>query len=589
MNSYRLDRKLAAVLAADVVGYSRMMAHDEAGALAALKLHRQAVFNPIVERYAGRIIKLIGDGTLVEFGSVVDAVNCALAIQRAVVAEAGASSAGIALRIGINLGDVIVEGDDIYGDGVNIAARLEPLAEPGGICIASIVSESVAGRIDAAFEDGGDVELKNIDRPVRIWRWHPTFKGRVPPSRASAKHGLGPRPSLAVLPFQNMSGSLEQEYFADGIVEDLITALSRFRSFAVIARNSSFVYKGRAIDVRQVARELGVRYVLEGSVRRAGNRLRISAQLVEGASGEHLWAEHFDGLADEVFDFQDRITESVVAIVEPHIQIAEIALSRRERPESLAGYDLYLQTMGIYYSIAPDNNAGSLALISKAIELEPNNPTYLSIAAALLQQRGSMGWESPTGDNRSLCLNYVERALANNHGDACVAARCGNTMIQYLKLYDRGMELVRQAVATNPNNLDVVSIAGVVNVHCGNLDDAVAHFLRAERLNPGGLGANWNLAGLAHAELLRGNYEEALSWASKSMAVNAQFDPCYWMLIAANVRLGRMEEAQRHLAALLTISSGATVASIRAGQAAKQPDRIEPILDALRLAGMPEA
>ena len=241
------------------------------------------------------------------------------------------------------------DGGDIYGDGVNVAARLEPLAEPGGICIASIVKESIVGRVNALFEDGGEVQLKNIDRPIHIWRWRPP-QSRAAKSAVPLKSVDSMRPSLAVLPFQNMSGDVEQEYFADGVVEDIITALSRFRSFAVIARNSSFVYKGRATDVRQVARELGVRYVLEGSIRRAATRLRITAQLVEGATGAHLWAEHYDGSAEDIFDFQDRITESVVAIVEPHIKSAEIARSRRERPESIEAYDLYLQAMGSFYS-----------------------------------------------------------------------------------------------------------------------------------------------------------------------------------------------------------------------------------------------
>ncbi|SCW90113.1 TolB amino-terminal domain-containing protein [Rhizobium mongolense subsp. loessense] len=589
MTEGQINRKLSAILVADVVGYSRMMASDEAGTLTALKHHRQSIFNPAVARHNGRIIKLLGDGVLAEFGSAVDAVNFALAVQRTPTAGADTSHRGIVLRIGINLGDVIIDGDDIYGDGVNIAARLEPLAEAGGICIASIVKESIIGRIDAAFEDGGEVQLKNIDRSVRIWRWRPT--GEADSGRAVSLKGVhSPRPSLAVLPFQNISSEVEQEYFADGIVEDMITALSRFRSFAVIARNSSFVYKGRAIDVREVARELGVRYVLEGSVRRAGARLRITAQLVDGATGAHLWAEHYDGSAEEIFDFQDRITENVVAIVEPQIKIAEIALSRRERPESIEAYDFYLQTMGSFYSDVPDRNAAGLALISKAIDLEPNNASYLATAVMLLMQRGTQGWKLPgVDDQRALCSSYIERALAHGHGDASVAGICGNTLIQYMKEYDRGFELVRQAVAFNPNNLDVVNFAGVAHLHCGSLDEAVTYFLRAERLSPNRLGAHWNLTGLAHVEMVRGNYEEALIWARKSMAANAYYGPCFWMLIAANARLARMEEARRHLAALLAISPGVTVAGIRAGQAAKYPERIEPILEGLLLAGMPEA
>ncbi|MBD9447616.1 adenylate/guanylate cyclase domain-containing protein [Rhizobium sp. RHZ01] len=590
MTDVQTNRKLSAILVADVVGYSRMMAKDEAGTLAALKHHRLSVFNPEVENHNGRVIKLVGDGALVEFGSAVDAVKFALSVQRTAAASGNdASHPGITLRIGINLGDVVIDGDDIYGDGVNIAARLEPLAEPGGVCIASSVRENIVGRVDAEFEDGGDVQLRNIDRPVRIWKWQPD--AHPSPTSAllqKAKDNL--RPSLAVLRFQNMSGDVQQEYFADGVVEDMITALSRFRSFAVIARNSSFIYKGRAIDVRQVARELGVRYVLEGSVRRAGNRLRITAQLVEGATGAHLWAEHYDGSAEEIFDFQDRITESVVSIVEPQIKSAEIALSRRERPESIEAYDFYLQTMGSFYSDMPERNDASLALINKAIALEPNNATYLATAVGLLMQRGTLGWKLPgVEDQRALCENYIERALVHGHGDASVVGICGNTLMQYLKQYDRGFELVCQAVAFNPNNLDVVNYAGVANLHCGSLDEAVTYFLRAERLSPNSLGAHWNLTGLAHVEMVRGNYEEALAWGRKSMAANAYYGPCFWMMIAANAKLGRMDEARRHLAGLLAFSPGVTVARIRAGQAAKNPNRIEPILTGLALAGMPEA
>jgi TolB-like protein/Flp pilus assembly protein TadD len=587
MSHDHVDRRLAAILAADVVGYSRMMATDETATLAALKLHRQCVFDPTVASHNGRLVKLMGDGSLVRFDSVVDAVNCALALQNR-AGNVDAPPPEIVLRIGINLGDVTFDGGDIYGDGVNVAARLEPLAEPGGICIAAIVKESIVGRVNALFEDGGGVRLKNIDRPIHIWKWRPP-RSTAAKSVVPLKTGDSMRPSLAVLPFQNISGDVDQEYFADGVVEDIITALSRFRSFAVIARNSSFIYKGQAIDIRQVAQELGVRYVLEGSIRRAGSRLRITAQLVEGATGAHLWAEHYDGSTEDVFDFQDRITECVVAIVEPQIKIAEIALSRRERPESIEAYDFYLQTMLYFYSDTPERNHDGLTLINKAIALEPNNAIYLATAVGLLMQRGTLGWKlAGVEDQRAVCENYIERALVHGHGDATVAGICGNTLIQYLKEYDRGFELVRQAVAFNPNNLDVVNFAGVANLHCGSLDEAVTYFLRAERLSPNSLGAHWNLTGLAHVEMVRGNYEEALALARKSMAANAYYGPCFWMMIAANAKLGRMEEARQHLAGLLAFSPGVTVARLRAGQPAKIPERMEPILDGLRLAGMPE-
>jgi adenylate cyclase len=310
MAEERVNRKLAAILAADVVGYSRLMGADEAGTLAALKRHREAIFDPAVGAHKGRIVKLIGDGVIAEFGSVIDAVSCAVSVQRssATTPDQSASQPIIVLRIGINLGDVIIEGDDIYGEGVNIAARLEPLAEPGGVCISSIVNESVGNRIDVRFQDGGEISVKNIDRPIRVWKWHPS--ATVPTAARSNTASPEPNsdtPSIAVLPFTNMSGDPEQEYFSDGISEDIITDLSKITGLMVIARNSSFTYKGRSVDVRTVGADLGVRSVLEGSIRRAGNRVRITAQLTDAATGAHLWAERYDRDLTDIFEVQDEV------------------------------------------------------------------------------------------------------------------------------------------------------------------------------------------------------------------------------------------------------------------------------------------
>jgi adenylate cyclase len=315
MAEERVNRKLAAIFAADVVGYSRLMAADEAGTLAALKRHHELVFDPAVAAHNGRIVKLIGDGTIVEFGSVVDAVNCAISVQRSNCAlrDEASGQSKIILRIGINLGDVIIEGDDIYGDGVNIAARLEPLAEPGGICVSSIVNESVGNRIDVRFQDGGEIRVKNIDRPIRVWKWHPgaTTLTAARPNAAKPEANGAPA-SIAVLPFTNMSGDPEQEYFSDGVSEDIITDLSKIAGLTVIARNSSFTYKGRSVDVRTIGRDLGVRSVLEGSIRRAANRVRITAQLTDAATGGHLWADRYDRDLTDIFEVQDEVVERIV-------------------------------------------------------------------------------------------------------------------------------------------------------------------------------------------------------------------------------------------------------------------------------------
>ena len=320
------QRRLAAIVSADVAGYSRLMGRDESGTLAALKALRQEVVDPAIASHGGRIVKTTGDGLLLEFPSVVNAVRCAVEVQTAMAdrTAAIAEDRRIAFRIGINIGDIIVEGDDIFGDGVNVAARLQEIAAPGGICVSARVHEDVRDRLDTAFDDGGTQTLKNIARPVQVWRWQPGTAALPKPAPAPTALPLPDKPSIAVLPFQNMSGDPEQEYFADGVVEEIITALSRFNSLFVIARNSSFTYKGKSVDIKQVGRELGVRYVLEGSIRKAANRVRITGQLVESETGNHLWADRFDGALEDVFTLQDVVTEKVIAHLAPSVERAEI-------------------------------------------------------------------------------------------------------------------------------------------------------------------------------------------------------------------------------------------------------------------------
>ena len=581
------NRRLAAILAADVVGYSRMMAGDEAATLAALKHHREVVFDPAVAEHHGRIVKLIGDGTLVEFGSVVDAVNCAISVQRTIAADT-TPGPKIRLRIGVNLGDIIIiDGDDIYGDGVNVAARLEPLAEPGGVCISAIVNDSVGGRVGVTFQDGGEVQIKNVDRPIRIWKWHPDLSdGERPAPAGSSPAERGARPSLAVLPFQNLSGDAAQDYFADGVVEDVITALSRFRSFAVIARNSSFVYKGRAVDVRQVSRELGVRYVLEGSVRRAGSRLRITAQLIDGATGAHIWAHNYDGAVEDIFDVQDRIIESVVAVIEPQIQQAEIERARRKRPENLGAYDLYLRALRNIHAASPENNAAALELLNRAIALDPGYAGALAVAAWGLEHRTSMGWPPVTADDRQRGLQFARAALAIGGDDPDVVAHCALVILALGREYDQGLEIVRRAVEANPNDAMVLTRAGICHLKGGSLDEAMTLLNRVIRLSPGDTFAA--KTGIANVHLCLGHYQDALDWAGRSLAENPRFDPTHWILIAANAHLGRLDEAKRALAVLLATVPGTTVARVARGQHTKDPHRTEVLIEGLRLAEMPE-
>lgn len=583
-----LSRRLAAVLCADVAGYSALVGADESGTVAALKGHQTAVLQ-LLERHGARVVDLAGDGIVAEFSSTVSAVEAGVAMQL-LMAERNADvpvAKRLVFRIGINQGDVVHDDTHIYGDGINIAARLQSIAEPGGIYISGKVFDEVRDRMKAAgFRDLGEKELKNIARPVRVFEVVTGAKSRT------RGREFGPvmprRPSVAVLPFDNMSGNSEEEYFADGVVEDIITALSRFKDFAVIARNSSFVYKGRAVDVRQVAKELGVRYLLEGSVRRARDRLRITAQLIDATTGAHLWADKFDGTLEDIFDFQDRITATVASLVEPTIRWAEIERSRRERPDSVEAYDLYLQALPMHLSQTKDANAEAIALLLRAIEFEPNNATYLVYAGNAMLHRSTQGWPAIGADDAALGIELVERALANARDDAVALSLCSMMLIHNLKDYDRGLELMRRAVEINPNNLTVMIFAGITHLHVGNLDDAIAFSEHAIRLSPSLDGAHWPLTAISHAHLVKGNYEDALVWAKRSMSANPSFVCTYWMLAAANAHLGRMDEAKRHLTTLKRLSPGVTVALIWAGQPQRDPSRLQAILDGLRLAGLEE-
>jgi TolB-like protein len=385
----RVERRLTAILAADVAGYSRLTGLDEEGTHARLTEHFRCLVNPKIAEHHGRIVKATGDGLLVEFASVVDALRCAVEVQRG-MAERNtevAQDKRIEFRVGIHQGDVIIEGEDIFGDGVNVAARLEGIAEPGGICVSSRVQEDAEGRLEVSFENAGEQQLKNIARPVRVYRVR--LSSVAPSSRPALP--LPDKPSIAVLPFQNMSGDPEQDYFADGIVEEIITALSRFRQLFVIARNSSFTYKGRSVDVKQVGRELGVRYVLEGSVRKAGNRVRITGQLIDASSGGHLWADRFDGDLEDIFDLQDKITGSVVGAIAPKIEQSEIERAKRKPTGDLVAYDYYLRAIASLYPWTRESNDEALRLFYRAVELDPDFASAYGWAFAMWTVRQMAG------------------------------------------------------------------------------------------------------------------------------------------------------------------------------------------------------
>ncbi len=397
------------------------------------------------------------------------------------------------------------------------------------------------------------------------------------------------RPNIAVLPFQDIGGARQGDYFADGVVEQIISALSRFREFAVIARNSSFVYRGRESDLAMVATDLGVRYLLTGSVQRAGQRLRISAQLVEAESGTHLWSDHFDGTQSDVFDFQDRITEAVVSLVAPQIRAAELVRVRRERPDSTEAYDIYLQALPLILSERESDNVAARALLDEGLKVEPEDARLLALASFALEHRLTMGWSTLGPHDAERCVDLARRGLERANGDAAAMVHCGMALLQVAKDYAWGYAILLSALEANPNNLIVVTAAGVAHLHCGSIDEAKNCFLRANRLSPRDPFAHIVLCGLAHAHMVSRDYETALDFAAKSLAINQKFDATYWMLIAGYAQLGRIQEAKTYLARLKELTPEITVQRIIAAQPSYEPERMVPIFDGLRMAGMPEA
>jgi TolB-like protein/class 3 adenylate cyclase len=419
-------RRLAAILAADVAGYSRLIGADEEGTLNRLRSIRAEVIDPKMTEHRGRIVKTTGDGLLVEFSSVVDALRCATEIQNA-IAEGNAgivTQERIEFRMGINVGDVVVQDEDIFGDGVNVAARLEALADPGGICVSARVQEDAAGRLDMAFDDLGEQILKNIARPVRVYRVRLATTENTPKPTPTSGPALSlpDKPSIAVLPFQNLSGDPEQEYFADGMVEEIITALSRIRWLFVIARNSSFTYKGQGVDVKRVGHELGVRYILEGSVRKGGNRVRISGQLVDALSGTHLWADRFDGSLEDVFDLQDKVATSVAGVIEPALQSAEMRRSAARATTDLTAYDLYLRAIAVFFPITKDRTLEALGLLDQAIAIDRHYGPALAWAANCHFRLVVEGWAEKPETSRRKGTDLARQALQVAENDPGILA-----------------------------------------------------------------------------------------------------------------------------------------------------------------------
>ncbi len=607
MSAERVERRLAAILAADVAGYSRLMGRDEAGTLARLNALRRELIDPKVAEHKGRIVKTTGDGLLIEFPSVVEAVACALAVQQGT----GERNAGtpqdqrIEFRIGINSGDVIVEDGDIHGDGVNIAARLEGITEPGAICVSAIVQSQVEGRVDCAFEDQGEQNLKNIARPVRVYRVgarspHPnppppagegergaSALNHPPPLAGEGRVGaaeppalaLPDKPSIAVLPFQNMSGDPEQEYFADGMVEEIITALSRIRWLFVIARNSSFTYKGQAVDVKRVGRELGVRYVLEGSVRKGGGRVRITAQLIEAETGAHLWADRFDGSLEDVFELQDQVATSVAGVIEPALQAAETARSARRPTSDLTAYDLYLRALPILFRGGKEDILEAARLLDQAISRDPRYGAALVFASLCQLRLAFDGWAGDPVETEAKSLALARRALEAAANDPVVLANSAFALAHFADDIATATALVDRAIALNPSYARGWYASGSIRLFARQPDIAIEHIEKSLRLSPRDqFGTPMGNIGLAH--FLGRRFDLAAEYCQLQIRQKAGLPWPYRVVAASCAHLGRLGEARESIAQLRAI--GAPL--MASGTFLRNPEAHQTLTSGLRLA-----
>jgi adenylate cyclase len=586
LTGQRVERRLAAILAADVVGYSRLVSADEADALSRLSKLRRDIIEPNIAGHSGRLFKIMGDGFLAEFASAVQAVSCAVAIQTETEAAVSGfdDTQKMLLRIGIHVGDVMVEGEDLMGDGINIAARLEGIAAAGGISISRAVHDQVRDRIKISFEDKGEVALKNIARPVQVFAVAGANSAvsvkATPPALA-----LPDKPSIAVLPFQNMSGDPEQEYFADGMVEDIITALSRFKWLFVIARNSTFTYKGRSVDIRQVGRELGVRYVLEGSVRRAADRVRITAQLIDAETRAHIWADRYDRALDDIFALQDEITLNTVAAIEPSLRQAEIERAKRKRPENLDAYDLVLRATPLVDTGMPEGASQAVPLLERALLLEPNYALahgQTAFCNEILYLRAGR-----REHNRIAAIQHAHTAVALGPDDApaLVYAAIAIGLVEHNRFL--AQETFEAALAISPSAAWAYSWGALILGWGGEAERAIEWGERGIRLSPLDPWITAALHGICMGHFLRGRYEDAAAAAQRAIRSKPGFSVSHMFLAAALAKLGRMENAsaaaERVMQLQPNFSSNGQCSAIGC-----MPVLATPLIEAMRASGLPE-
>jgi TolB-like protein/class 3 adenylate cyclase len=564
MSEGRIERRLAAIMAVDVVGYSRLMGVDEEGTLAALKAIRRELVDPKIAEHRGRIVKTTGDGLLVEFASIVDAVRCAVEVQQGMAARNGeiAPEQRIEFRFGIHQGDIIIDAGDIFGDGVNLAARLEGLAEPGGICVSRVVRDEIRDKLDFTFDDMGEQSLKNIARPMRVFAVNIGARASRPPAAATeevrpmaepAPLALPDKPSLAVLPFQNMSGDPEQEYFADGMVEDITTALARIPWLLVTARNSSFTYKGQAVDVKQVGRELGVGYVLEGSVRKAAGRVRITGQLIDAVTGTHLWADRFDGAIEEVFELQDKVALSVAGVIEPALQAAETIRSASRRTEDLTAYDLYLRAYAMTLS-STKQVVEALRLLEQAIARDPHYAPALAWAAlCCFRLVGDGRSEDPAAD-RLKGTDFARRALEVAGDDPNILANAAIALAYFGEDIDTMIALVERALVLNPSFARGWNISSSLRNWAGQPDVAIEHMEISLRLSPRAR-VGTSFVGIGSAHFVSRRFDQAVPILLRAIQEDPSHPLAYRYLAACYAHMGRFDDAREVITRLRAVTS----------------------------------
>ena len=593
-------RRLTAIVAADVAGYSRLVGRDESGTVGRLGVARSELLEPVVSRRGGRIVKLTGDGALMEFSSAVEALSAVIEFQQSMlIAESERpTDERLVFRIGVHSGDVIVQGGDIYGDGVNIAARLEAEAPPGGVIVSGPIFEATVGRVNAEFEDLGRLSLKNIERPIQAYavRWKPAAWTNIAALQPASAPATSPRatllplpdkPSIAVLPFQNMSGDPEQEYFADGMVEDIITALSRISGLFVIARTSSFTYKGRAGDIRQVGRELGVRYDLEGSVRKAANRLRITGQLIEADTGAHLWADRFDSSLEEVFDLQDHVTAAVVSAIEPSLVKAEIRRAGHKPTENLQAYDWWLRALGEQQLLERENVDRAIAMARKALELDPRFGLAYAHLASWIQRRRMYGWMQDEESETAEGIKFAHQAVRLEPSDPIVLTEAAFALGHLNSDLATAIPWLDRAISLNPNSAFAFGRGAIVRNFAGDYDTAERHSERALRLSPYDTVIHAFSKARGDSHLFRGQHEKAIHWLKRSRQENPLHASTHLHLASALAHTGAIEEARGSMKQLLQLRPMSSMSWQRSHRLFPQAD-YEQMLEGARLAGLPD-